>query len=211
MPYSTIDAAISALRAGRMIIAVDDENRENEGDLIVAADLVDQEHIAFMMRKGRGLICVALPGERLDELDIPLMVNRNCDPYSTAFTVSVDYKFGTTTGISAADRAATVRALLDPNSRPGDFSRPGHMFPLRAHPRGVLGRPGHTEAAIDLTRLAKLNPGGVICEIAKDDGTMAKIDDLMVFSQEYSLPLITIESLITFMAGTVMSSQDVAA
>ena len=211
MPFSKIDDAIRALKDGRMIIVIDDENRENEGDLMVAADLAGPEDIAFMMQKGQGLICVALTGERLDELDIPLMVQTNSDVYSTAFTVSVDCKFGTSTGISAHDRATTVRALVDPKSRPDDFSRPGHMFPLRAHPRGVLGRAGHTEAAVELTRLANLTPGGVICEIAKGDGTMARVDDLVEFAEEHSLPLITIESLVDYVRDRMENSHDVAA
>ncbi len=196
MPFAKIADAIRAIGDGRMIIVVDDESRENEGDLIVAADLVKPEHIAFMMRKGQGLICVSLTGERLDELSIPLMVENNTDLHSTAFTVTVDCKFGTSTGISAGDRAVTARALVNAASRPSDFTRPGHMFPLRAHPQGVLGRPGHTEAAIDLTKLANLTPGGVICEIAKDDGTMARLDDLLVFAEQYSLPIISIKDLI---------------
>ena len=200
MPFAKIGDAIKAIGDGRMIIVVDDENRENEGELIVAADLVKPEHITFMMRRGQGLICVALTGERLDELSIPLMVESNTDLHSTAFTVTVDYKFGTSTGISAGDRAVTSRALVNPTSRPADFTRPGHIFPLRAHPQGVLGRPGHTEAAIDLTRLANLAPGGVICEIAKDDGSMARLDDLLVFAEQYSLPIITIKDLIEYVS-----------
>jgi 3,4-dihydroxy 2-butanone 4-phosphate synthase len=211
VPFATIDDAIKAIKGGRMVVVVDDENRENEGDLIVAAELVKPEHISFMMRKGQGLICVALTGERLDELDIPLMVQDNSDLHSTAFTITVDYRFGTSTGISAADRAATVRALVDPRSGPGDFSRPGHMFPLRANPKGVLGRPGHTEAAIDLTRLADLTPGGVICEIAKDDGTMARLDDLLAFAEQHSLPLIAIKDIISHMRARMQRSEDAAA
>ncbi|MGH8127909.1 MAG: 3,4-dihydroxy-2-butanone-4-phosphate synthase [Gammaproteobacteria bacterium] len=198
MSFAKIADAIRAIGEGRMIVVVDDESRENEGDLIVAADLVKPEHIAFMMRRGQGLICVSLAGERLDELGIPLMVENNTDLHSTAFTVTVDYKFGTSTGISAGDRAVTARALVNPASRPSDFTRPGHLFPLRAHPLGVLGRPGHTEAAIDLTRLANLTPGGVICEIAKDDGTMARLDDLLVLAEQYSLPIIAIKDLIEY-------------
>lgn len=211
VPFASIDDAINAIRSGQMVVVVDDENRENEGDLIVAAELARPEHISFMMRKGQGLICVALTGERLDELNIPLMVQDNSDLHSTAFTITVDYRFGTSTGISAADRAATVRALVDPRSTPGDFSRPGHMFPLRANPKGVLGRPGHTEAAIDLTRLANLTPGGVICEIAKDDGTMARLDDLLIFAEQHSLPLIAIKDLISHMRARMQRSEDAAA
>ena len=198
MSFSSVDEAIDAMRQGRMIIVVDDENRENEGDLIIGADCVTPEDIAFMMREGRGLICVALTGQRLDALGIPLMVAQNSEAHSTAFTVPVDYKFGTSTGISASDRAATARALVDPASRPDDFARPGHLFPLRARQGGVLERPGHTEAAVDLARLAGLTPAGVICEIAKDDGSMARLDDLVAFSARHQLPIITIESLIRY-------------
>ena len=196
MSFSSVDEAIDAMRRGRMIIVVDDENRENEGDLIISADRVTPEDVAFMMREGRGLICVALTGDRLDALGIPLMVAHNSEAHSTAFTVPVDYRFGTSTGISASDRAATARALVNPVSRPDDFARPGHLFPLRAREGGVLERPGHTEAAVDLTRLAGLTPGGVICEIAKDDGSMARLDDLIAFSSRHQLPIVTIESLI---------------
>lgn len=211
MSFSSVEEAIGAMRDGRMIIVVDDEDRENEGDLLVAADTVRPEDIAFMMREGRGLVCVALPGERLDALGIPLMVRQNGDAHATAFTVAVDYRFGTSTGISAADRAATVRALVDPAARPSDFARPGHMFPLRARPGGVLERQGHTEAAVDLTRLAGLTPGGVICEIAKDDGSMARLDDLLVFAEKHALPIITIESLIRYINDIQHGLCDVAA
>lgn len=211
MQFTNIDEAVMAIARGRMVVVVDDENRENEGDLLVAADLVEPEHIAFMMRNGRGLVCVALTAERLDELDIPLMVANNSDAHSTAFTVTVDYKFATSTGISAHDRAATIRALVHPASRPNDFSRPGHMFPLRAHAKGVLGRPGHTEAAIDLTRLAHRAPGGVICEIARDDGQMARGEDLEAFARNHSLPIVTIESLISHMRELHGNRRDVAA
>lgn len=200
MSFSSIAHAIATIRMGRMIIVVDDENRENEGDLLIAAEAVRPEDIAFMMRRGQGLICTALPGERLDALEIPMMVENNTDPYATAFTVSVDYKFGTSTGISAADRAATIRALVDPKARPDDFARPGHVFPLRANPGGVLSRRGHTEAAIDLTSLAGKTRGGVICEIAKDDGSMMRLDDLMVFASTHALPIITIEKLVEHIA-----------
>src|SRR5689334_18134269 len=174
MAFSTIEDAIGAVGRGEMIIVVDDEDRENEGDLLIAGDAVTSEAIAFMMNHARGLICVSLPGYRLDELDLPLMVAQNSESMKTAFTVSVDAVSGTTTGISAADRAKTIHALANPYSKPSDFARPGHVFPLRANPNGVLGRPGHTEAAVDLTRLAGRAACGVICEIANDDGTMAR-------------------------------------
>ena len=199
MTISRIEDAIDAIARGEMVIVVDDEDRENEGDLIFASEDASSEKITFMMNKARGLICVAMEGERLDALDIPLMVARNTETLKTAFTVSVDYLPGTTTGISAGDRAATIAALVNPEARPEDFARPGHIFPLRANPKGVLGRPGHTEAAIDLCRLAGKIPSGVICEVANDDGTMARLTDLKVFAQTHGLHLITIKDLIEFL------------
>lgn len=211
MALSKIEDAIAALARGGMIVVVDDEGRENEGDIIVASEAVTPEAIAFMMKHARGLICVAMEGERLDALDIPLMVPQNTEYHKTAFTVSVDYLPGTTTGISAADRAATVKALMDPATAPEDFARPGHIFPLRAHPRGVLGRPGHTEAAVDLARLAGKAPSGVICEVANDDGTMARLPELVAFAELYQLPLISIEDLITYLEVRLNSSSAEAA
>lgn len=201
MTLSKIDDAIAALARGDMVLVVDDESRENEGDIIVASDSISAQSIAFMMKHARGLICVAMQGDRLDELEIPLMVPNNTELHKTAFTVSVDYLPGTTTGISAADRAATVRALVTPGSQPADFARPGHIFPLRAHPKGVLGRPGHTEAAVDLARLAGKFPSGVICEVANDDGTMARLPELRIFAAEHKIPLISIEDLIGYVAA----------
>jgi 3,4-dihydroxy 2-butanone 4-phosphate synthase len=196
MTIAKIEDAIAALKRGGMVIVVDDEKRENEGDIIVASDSVTPQTIAFMMKNARGLICIAMQGERLDELDIPLMVPRNTELHKTAFTVSVDYLPGTTTGISAADRAATVKALVSSDSRPGDFARPGHIFPLRAHPMGVFGRPGHTEAAVDLAKLAGKYPSGVICEVTNDDGSMARLPQLFTFAAEHGIPLITIKDLV---------------
>jgi len=198
MTLSKIEDAIAALAQGGMVVVVDDESRENEGDIIVASEAVTPETIAFMMKHACGLICVAMEGERLDALDIPLMVPQNTEYHKTAFTVSVDYLLGTTTGISAADRAATVQALMDTAAAPDDFARPGHIFPLRAHPDGVRGRPGHTEAAVDLARLAGKAPSGVICEVANDDGTMARLPELVAFAALHGLPLISIEDLIAF-------------
>lgn len=186
---------------GEIVVVVDDRDRENEGDLVIASEKVTPQAIAFMMNHARGLICVAMEGERLDELDIPLMVPRNTEMLKTAFTVSVDYIPETTTGISAADRAATVRALVGSDARPDDFARPGHIFPLRAHPDGVLSRPGHTEAAVDLARLAGLPASGVICEVANDDGTMARLPELERFAERHGLHLITIEDLIAYRRG----------
>jgi 3,4-dihydroxy 2-butanone 4-phosphate synthase len=199
MTFAKIEQAVEAIARGEMVVVVDDQDRENEGDIVVASEAVTPQHIAFMMNHARGLVCVAMDGERLDALDIPLMVRDNTESLKTAFTVSVDYIPGTTTGISAADRAATVRALMDKNARPDDFARPGHIFPLRAHPNGVLSRPGHTEAAVELARLAGLTPSGVICEVANDDGTMSRLPDLERFAKRHNLLLITIEDLIDFL------------
>ncbi|MGR9204722.1 3,4-dihydroxy-2-butanone-4-phosphate synthase [Rhizobium leguminosarum] len=199
MTIATIEDAISAIASGQMVVVVDDQNRENEGDIVVAADAVTPEAIAFMMTHARGLVCIAMEGERLDALDIPLMVPNNTESHKTAFTISVDYLKGTTTGISAADRAATVRALVDDRAKPDEFARPGHIFPLRANPRGVLGRPGHTEAAVDLARLAGRVPAGVICEVANDDGTMSRLPELTLFAERHNLPLVTIEDLVAYL------------
>ncbi|MBY5459919.1 3,4-dihydroxy-2-butanone-4-phosphate synthase [Rhizobium beringeri] len=199
MTIATIEDAITAIASGKMVVVVDDQNRENEGDIVVAADAVTPETIAFMMTHARGLVCIAMEGERLDALDIPLMVPNNTESHKTAFTVSVDYLKGTTTGISAADRAATVRALVDDRAKPDEFARPGHIFPLRANPRGVLGRPGHTEAAVDLARLAGRIPAGVICEVANDDGTMSRLPELTLFAERHNLPLVTIEDLVAYL------------
>jgi 3,4-dihydroxy 2-butanone 4-phosphate synthase len=196
MTFATINEAVAAIARGEMIVVVDDHDRENEGDVVFSAAAATPEKIAFMMNNARGLICIAMERERLDALDIPLMVVNNTESMKTAFTVSVDYIHHTTTGISASDRAATVRALVDPTSKPADFARPGHIFPLRANPQGVLGRPGHTEAAVDLCRLAGLAPAGVICEVANDDGTMSRLPDLVTFAKRHGLLLIAIEDLI---------------
>lgn len=198
MAFSSIEDAVGAISRGEMIVVVDDENRENEGDLVISGDAVTAASIAFMMGNARGLVCVSLPGQRLDELDIPLMVATNSESMKTAFTVSVDLMTGITTGISAQDRARTIQALADPTSKSHDFARPGHIFPLRAHPLGVLGRPGHTEAALDIARLAGRAPCAVICEICNNDGSMARLPKLKEFAQNHMLHLVTIESLIAF-------------
>ena len=171
--FSTIEAALEEIRAGQMVIVVDDENRENEGDLTIAAEKISPETINFMARHGRGLICMPMTGQRLDELQVPLMVSDNSSVHGTAFCVSIEAKEGVSTGISAGDRARTVLAAIDPRTRPSDLARPGHMFPLRARPGGVLARAGQTEAAVDLARIAGLYPAGVICEVMNDDGSMA--------------------------------------
>ncbi len=202
MKADRIEDALAAMAQGSMVVVVDDEDRENEGDLILAAEHATPERLAFMVRHSSGVICAGLPGDRLDQLDLPLMVSRNTDAMTTAYTVTVDYRHGTSTGISAADRAATLRALVDPRAAKGDFNRPGHVFPLRAVPHGVLARAGHTEAAVDLTRLAGLRPGGALVEIVNDDGTMARRPQLERFAREHGLPLITIKDLIAYRRRT---------
>jgi 3,4-dihydroxy 2-butanone 4-phosphate synthase/GTP cyclohydrolase II len=193
-----IERAIAAISRGEMVVVVDDPGRENEGDLIMAAEKVTSEAVAFMIRHTSGVICAALPGERLRALQLPLMVTDNAEAQRTAFTVTVDLRHGTTTGISAIDRAATLRALGDPASQAGDFVRPGHVFPLRARDGGVLARRGHTEAAVDLARLAGLSPCGVLCEVMNDDGTMARPTELVAFAERHGLPIIGIDDLVAY-------------
>lgn len=196
--FSTIEEALNDIRQGKFVVVVDDENRENEGDLIIAAEKISPEAINFMATHGRGLICVPLTGQRCEELNLPLMVPyNNTDPHVTAFSISIDHK-NTTTGISAYDRALTIKHLLDRQTKPEDLRRPGHIFPLQAKEGGVLRRAGHTEAAIDLTRLAGLNPAGVICEIMKADGTMARVPELKEFCHQHGLKMITIADLIMY-------------
>jgi len=199
---STAEQAIQAVRDGRMIIIVDDEDRENEGDLMVAAEKVTPDIINFMARYGRGLICLPLTRERLEELQLPLMVSDNTARFQTAFTVSIDAKQGVTTGISAADRARTVLTAIDPKTLPADLARPGHIFPLQAREGGVLSRAGQTEASVDVARLAGLTPAGVICEVMNEDGTMARMPQIEEFSREYGLPILTIADLIQYRMKT---------
>ncbi|MBN2372238.1 bifunctional 3,4-dihydroxy-2-butanone-4-phosphate synthase/GTP cyclohydrolase II [bacterium] len=196
MKFDTIPNAIDAIRQGEMIIVVDDEDRENEGDLTIAASMITSEKINFMAKYGRGLICLPMEGERLDELQLPLMVRENSSRFETAFTVSIDALKGTTTGISADDRTVTIKTAIEPKTRPEDLARPGHIFPLRAKKGGVLNRAGQTEAAVDLARLAGLYPAGVICEIMKDDGKMARVPDLIPFARANKMRIITIKDLI---------------
>ncbi len=196
--FASIPDAVAAIARGEIVVVVDDEDRENEGDLIMAAEAATAEKIAFFVRHTSGVICAPLTGERLDELEIPLMVRDNTESHRTAFTYSVDFRHGTSTGISAADRATTIRALIDPATRPGDLARPGHIFPLRYADGGSLKRAGHTEAAVDLARMAGLYPAGVLCEIVNDDGTMARVPDLVAFCREHDLLMITIAELIRY-------------
>ncbi|MGB8959632.1 MAG: bifunctional 3,4-dihydroxy-2-butanone-4-phosphate synthase/GTP cyclohydrolase II [Candidatus Aminicenantales bacterium] len=194
----SVEAALEAVRAGRMIIIVDDEDRENEGDLMVAAEKVTPEIINFMARHGRGLICEPLTRERLEELHLPLMVSENTARFQTAFTVSIDAKEGVTTGISARDRARTVLAAIDPATKPEDLARPGHIFPLQAAEGGVLSRAGQTEASVDLARMAGLTPAGVICEVMNEDGSMARRPELEEVSRRFGIPILTIADLIRY-------------
>jgi 3,4-dihydroxy 2-butanone 4-phosphate synthase/GTP cyclohydrolase II len=198
----TAESALERVSGGQLIIIVDDEDRENEGDLMVAAEKASPELINFMSRYGRGLICLPLTKARLEELHLPLMVRENTSRFETAFTVSIDAKEGVTTGISAYDRARTIQVAIDPQSRPADLVRPGHIFPLEAREGGVLARAGQTEAAVDLARLAGLAPAGVICEIMNEDGTMARLPQLEVFSAEHGIPILTIADLIKYRMKT---------
>ena len=198
MAFAKIEEAIAAIARGEMIIVVDDPDRENEGDLIMAAELVTPEAINFMITHARGLVCAPMTAQRLKELDLPQMVSENTDSKETAFTVSVDLKAGITTGISAHERAATIRALVDPKTKPEDLARPGHVFPLQAKEGGVLRRAGHTEATVDLARLAGLAPAGVCCEIMNPDGTMARLPKLEEFAKKHNLLMITIADLIAY-------------
>ena len=198
MGTASIKEAIEDIKEGKFIIVIDDEDRENEGDLVMAAEKVTPEAVNFMATHGRGLICMPVAGERLDELKIPMMVGENTSKFTTAFTVSVEAKHGTSTGISAADRARTVKAIIDPKTKPEDLLMPGHMFPLRAREGGVLVRAGQTEAAVDLARLAGLYPAGVLCEIMNEDGTMARLPQLETIARKFDLNIVTVADLIAY-------------
>ena len=200
--FATVEEAIEEIRQGRMIIIVDDEDRENEGDLTVAAEKINPEQINFMAKHGRGLVCVSLTTERCDHLRLRPMTDDNTSPYGTAFCESIDASHGISTGISAADRAATIRTAIDPATRPGDLVRPGHMFPLRARKGGVLVRAGQTEASVDLARLADLTPAGVICEVMNDDGSMARVPELAAFCRQHGLKMVTVADLIRYRLRT---------
>jgi 3,4-dihydroxy 2-butanone 4-phosphate synthase / GTP cyclohydrolase II len=197
-PFATIEEALEEIRAGRMVVVCDDENRENEGDLTLAAQFATPEAINFMAKEGRGLICLSLTPERCEELGLELMAAKNESSFETPFTVSIEAREGVTTGISAHDRARTIQVAIDPESRPRDLVQPGHIFPLRSRAGGVLERTGQTEAAVDLVRLAGLNPAGVICEVMNDDGTMARVDDLAGYCARHGLKMITIADLIAY-------------
>ena len=197
MPLCSLEEGLEELKAGRFLIVVDDENRENEGDLVMPAQMVTAEAVNFVVTHARGLLCMPIIGERLDELQMPLMVTANgTEKNQTAFTVSIDYNVNTTTGISAGDRAATILAMLDPAAKPEEFTRPGHIFPLRYHPGGVLARAGHTEAAVDLCEMIDMYPAGIVCEIMAEDGSMSRLPELEVFAEEHGLKILSIAQII---------------
>ncbi|MGQ9642771.1 MAG: bifunctional 3,4-dihydroxy-2-butanone-4-phosphate synthase/GTP cyclohydrolase II [Ignavibacterium sp.] len=197
-PFCSVEEAIEEIKNGKVIIVVDDEDRENEGDFVCSAEYVTPDIVNFMITHGRGMLCVALSKKRLDELNLPLMVDTNSALHGTQFTITVDAIEGTTTGISAADRALTIKKLVDENSKPEDFARPGHIFPLRAFDEGVLRRAGHTEAAVDLCRLANLKPAGVLCEILREDGEMARVPELIEIAKKFNLKILTVQDLIQY-------------
>ena len=196
--FNTIEDAIDDFKAGKMLIVVDDEDRENEGDFILSSQMITPEKINFLTKNARGMICVSITSHRAKELDLDLMVENNTALHSTPFTITVDAKKGTTTGISAYDRAATVHTIIDPRTKPDDLVRPGHIFPLIAKDGGVLRRAGHTEAAVDLAKLAGLMPSGVLCEIMNDDGTMARVPELTKFAAAHGIKMISIQALIEY-------------
>ncbi len=198
MIFLKIEHAIKELQKGNFIVMIDDESRENEGDLVIAAEKITPSRLNWMINKGRGILCVPVDGKRLDALEIPLMAAHSSDKFNTPFTVSVDAKKETTTGVSVFDRVATIRKLIDPETKPKDLAMPGHIFPLRANEQGVLGRAGHTEAAVDLCKLADLYPAAVIAEIMNEDGTMAKLEELMDFCEKHKLGIVTIADLIKY-------------
>jgi 3,4-dihydroxy 2-butanone 4-phosphate synthase / GTP cyclohydrolase II len=208
--FASVDEILADMRAGRMVIILDDEDRENEGDFIMAAEHATPEAVAFMIRYSSGILCVPMEDERLQQLDLPQMVPNNDEAYRTAFTVSVDYRQGTTTGVSASDRSITIKALADMNSVPTDYARPGHIFPLRARKGGVLVRAGHTEAAVDLCQLAGLKPAGVLCELMNDDGTMSRRAEIEVFAKQHNLKIGTIADLIRYRLRNERSVERVA-
>lgn len=197
-PIERVEAALAALRAGRGVLVADDEDRENEGDLIFAAQSMTDEQMAMMIRECSGIVCLCLPEARVRQLELPMMVEANSSQYQTAFTVTIEAAQGVTTGVSAADRITTIRAAIADDAKPSDLNRPGHVFPLRARNGGVMTRRGHTEATVDLMQLAGLKPFGVLCELTKEDGSMARLPDLVAFGRQHGLPVLTIEDLVQY-------------
>ncbi|MDE9445619.1 3,4-dihydroxy-2-butanone-4-phosphate synthase [Xenorhabdus bovienii] len=197
-PFQRVERAIAALRAGRGVMVLDDENRENEGDMIFAAETMTVEQMALTIRHGSGIVCLCLTEERRQQLQLPMMVENNSSQYQTAFTVTIEAAQGVTTGVSAADRITTIHAAIAEGAQPNDLSRPGHVFPLRAQPGGVLTRRGHTEATIDLVKLAGFKPAGVLCELTNDDGSMARTAEVIEFAEQHDMPVVTIEDLVDY-------------
>ncbi len=197
-PETRVEKAVTQIKAGKGVLVVDDENRENEGDIIFAAETIQAEQVALMIRECSGIICLCLPDEKLRRLELPQMVEDNSCVNGTAFTVSIEAKEGVTTGVSAADRATTIRTAAADNCKPSDLARPGHVFPLRANAGGVLAREGHTEATIDLVTMAGLKPAGVLCELTNPDGTMARLKEIVVFALAHDMPVVTIEDLVSY-------------
>ncbi|MGJ0635471.1 3,4-dihydroxy-2-butanone-4-phosphate synthase [Xenorhabdus bovienii] len=197
-PFQRVECAVAALRAGRGVMVLDDENRENEGDMIFAAETMTVEQMALTIRHGSGIVCLCLTEERRQQLQLPMMVENNSSQYQTAFTVTIEAAQGVTTGVSAADRITTIHAAIAEGAQPNDLSRPGHVFPLRAQPGGVLTRRGHTEATIDLVKLAGFKPAGVLCELTNDDGSMARASEVIEFAEQHDMPVVTIEDLVDY-------------
>ncbi|OPY77949.1 MAG: 3,4-dihydroxy-2-butanone 4-phosphate synthase [Syntrophorhabdus sp. PtaU1.Bin058] len=197
-PFRRVENALHSLRMGCGVLVTDDEDRENEGDLIFAAETLTEAQMAMLIRECSGIVCLCLTGEKVDALQLPMMVERNSSRFQTAFTVSIEAAQGVTTGISAADRVTTVKAAVQDNARPEDLHRPGHIFPLKARPGGVLERQGHTEATVDLARLAGLRPYGVLCELTNPDGTMARLPEIIDFAEKHSIPVVTVEDLVNY-------------
>jgi len=193
-----VETALTALRLGKGVLVVDDEERENEGDMVYAAESLTNEQMALLIREGSGIVCVCLPDERVKQLELPPMVENNSSQYGTAFTVSIEAAVGVTTGVSAADRVTTIKAAIADGAVPSDLARPGHVYPLRAQPGGVLTRRGHTEGTIDLMKLAGLKPAGVLCEVTNPDGTMARLPEIIAFGEKHDLPVLTIEDIVTY-------------
>ncbi|CDG89317.1 3,4-dihydroxy-2-butanone-4-phosphate synthase [Xenorhabdus bovienii] len=197
-PFQRVERAVAALRAGRGVMVLDDENRENEGDMIFAAETMTVEQMALAIRHGSGIVCLCLTEERRQQLQLPMMVENNSSQYQTAFTVTIEAAQGVTTGVSAADRITTIHAAIAEGAQPNDLSRPGHVFPLRVQPGGVLTRRGHTEATIDLVKLAGFKPAGVLCELTNDDGSMARASEVIEFAEQHDMPVVTIEDLVDY-------------
>jgi 3,4-dihydroxy 2-butanone 4-phosphate synthase len=208
--FTRVQNALEALRRGNGVLVTDDEARENEGDLIFPAESIDTPQMAMLIRECSGIVCLCLPGEKIEALDLPMMVEHNSSHFSTAFTVSIEAAHGVTTGVSAADRVQTVKAAIAPDARPADLCRPGHVFPLRARPGGVLERPGHTEATVDLMRLAGLAPYGVLCELTNPDGSMARTPEIVNFARCHGMPVLTVADLVAYLRAGEQSMLRVA-